>query len=96
MVMASLAWTLKAWLALVLPEEGRWRDKYQAQKQSLLKMEFKTFLNALMRLPCQIVRTGRKIVYRLLSWNPWQEVLLRGVRALRLPLPTTTRHPLRC
>ena len=85
-VMASLAWTLKAWLALVLPEEGRWREKHQAQKQSLLKMEFKTFLNGLMRLPCQIVRTGRRIVYRLLSWNPWQETLLRAVAALRLPL----------
>ena len=86
MVMASLAWTLKAWLALVLPEGGRWKAKYQAQKQSLLKMEFKTFLNGLMRLPCQIVRTGRRIVYRLLSWNPWQEVLLRAVAALRLPM----------
>ena len=86
MVMASLAWTLKAWLALVLPEEGRWKDKHRAQKQSLLTMEFKTFLNGLMRLPCQIVRTGRRIVYRLLSWNPWQEVLLRAVAALRLPM----------
>ena len=86
MVMASLAWTLKAWLALLLPEEGRWKQKYQAQKQSLLKMEFKTFLNGLMRLPCQIVRGGRRIVYRLLSWNPWQEVLLRAVETLRPPL----------
>ena len=78
MVMASLAWTLKAWFALGLPEAGRWAEKYQAQKQSVLRMEFKKFLNALMRLPCQIVRTGRRIVYRLLSWNPWLEVLLRG------------------
>jgi len=86
MVMASLAWTLKAWLALVLPEAGRWKDKHQAQKQSLLRMEFKTFLNAVMRLPCQIVRGGRRIVYRLLSWNPWQQVLLRAVAVLRPPL----------
>ena len=86
MVMASLAWTLKAWMALVLPGEGRWGEKHKAQKDSLLKMEFKTFLNYLMRIPCQVVRTGRRIVYRLLSWNPWQEVLLRAVDALRLPL----------
>jgi hypothetical protein len=86
MVMASLAWTLKAWLAMVLPEAGRWKEKHKAQKQSLLKMEFKTFLNGLMRLPCQIVRTGRRIVYRLLSWNPWQKVLLRAVEALRRPM----------
>jgi len=86
MVMASLAWTLKAWLALVLPETGRWKEKHKAQKQSLVKMKFKTFLNGVMRLPCQIVQGGRRIVYRLLSWNPWQEVLLRAVDALRLPL----------
>jgi hypothetical protein len=104
MVMASLAWTLKAWFALSLPESGRWQEKYQAQKESLLKMEFKKFLNVLMRVPCQIVRTGRRIVYRLLSWNPWQEVLLRAVEALRScgshrPQPVGgagERIPLRC
>jgi hypothetical protein len=83
MVMASLAWTLKAWFALMPPEDGRWRVKHKTQKDTLLRMEFKTFLNAVMRLPCQIVRTGRRIVYRLLSWNPWQETLLRAVDTLR-------------
>jgi hypothetical protein len=86
MAMASLAWTLKAWLALLLPERGRWKEKYRQQRQSVLKMEFKTFLNSLMRLPCQIVQSGRRIVYRLLSWNPWHEVLLRAVDVLRAPL----------
>jgi hypothetical protein len=93
--MASLAWTLKAWLALCLPEEGRWRQKHRAQKQSLLSMEFKKFLTGLMRLPCQIVRTGRRIVYRLLSWNPWLETMLRAVKTLRGP-PAAVRCPLRC
>ena len=88
MVMSSLAWTLKAWLGLILPERGRWKQRRKGEKRAILRMEFKTFLNALMRLPCQIVRTGRRIVYRLLSWNPWQPVLLRAVDALR--------HPLRC
>lgn len=83
MVMASLAWTLKAWFALLLPERGRWGQKYRAQKQQVLRMEFKRFVNGFIRVPCQIVRTGRCIVYRLLSWNPWQEVLLRGIDALR-------------
>ena len=98
MVMASLAWTLKAWFALLLPEPGggiggespqalgRWREKYQAQKRAVLSMEFKTFLNAFMRLPCQLVRAGRRVLFRLLNWNPSQSVLLRGVDALRCPL----------
>jgi hypothetical protein len=83
MVMASLAWTLKAWFALLLPTSGRWADKYAAEKQSVLTLEFKRFRQAFIELPCQIVRTGRRIVYRLLSWNRWLPVFFRGVRALR-------------
>ena len=86
MVVASLAWTLKAWFALLLPEKGRWSEKYKSQKQSVLKMKFKKFRNAFIQLPCQIVRTGRKIVYRLLSWNRWLVVFFRGLRVLRYPL----------
>jgi len=96
MVMASLAWTLKAWFALSLPEADRWAERHRGEKRRVLRMEFKTFLNAFIRIPCQIVRAGRRIVYRLLGWNPWQNVFLRGVDALRskssMPLP----RPMRC
>jgi hypothetical protein len=78
MVMASLAWTLKAWFALLLPERGRWAAKYRREKLAVLRMEFKTFLNAFLRVPAQVARMGRRIVFRLLSWNPWQSVFLRG------------------
>ena len=97
MVMASLAWTLKAWFALLLPEPGsvapkgmaaalaRWGERYGDEKRAVLRMEFKTFLNAFMRVPCQLVRSGRRLIFRLLSWNPWQSVLLRGLDALATP-----------
>ncbi len=84
--MASVAWTFKAWFALLLPERGRWREKYRAEKTEVLRMEFKTFLNAFVRVPCQIIRTGRRLLFRVLSWNPWQPVLLRVTDALRYPL----------
>jgi len=83
MVMASLAWTLKAWFALSLPETGRRAKQHRAEKRTVLKMEFKGFLNAFMRIPCQIIRQGRRVVYRLLAWNPWQHVFLRLASALR-------------
>jgi len=86
MVMASLAWTLKAWFALLLPEQGRWEEQCAAEKHTVLTMEFRTFQQAFIAMPCQIIRTGRSIVYRLLAWNRWQRVFLRGVEALRLPL----------
>ena len=66
-----------------LPETGRWAQKYKAEKESVLKMEFKRFLNAFMLMPCQIIRRAGRIVYRLLAWNPWQHVFIRGVDALR-------------
>jgi hypothetical protein len=87
MVMAALAWSLKAWLALALSEpKGRWRERHAAQKRQLVTMEFKTFLATMIRVPCQIVKTGRRIVYRLLAWNPWQGVFLRLVETLRRPM----------
>jgi hypothetical protein len=85
MVMASLAWTLKAWVGLLAPApRGPRHAKYEAQRQAVLKMEFKRFANSLIQLPCQIVKKGRRIVYRLLSWNPWVEVLLRLSEEMRL------------
>jgi len=87
MVMSSLAWTLKAWCGLLLPvQPGRYQARHQQQKQSLVRMEFKGFLNAMMRLPCQIVQTGRRILYRLMSWNPWTSALMRLAEAMRRPL----------
>jgi hypothetical protein len=87
MVMSSLAWTLKAWCGLLLPvTPGAPAAKHREQKRSILKMEFKGFVNALIQLPCQIVRTGRRIVYRLLAWNPWAAPLLRLAEAMRRPL----------
>ena len=46
-------------------------------------MEFKTFVNAFVRLPCQILRSGGKLVYRLLSWNPHLPIFFRLVSVLR-------------
>ncbi|MCP5093073.1 MAG: IS1380 family transposase [Gammaproteobacteria bacterium] len=83
MVMASLAWTLKAWYALLLPVSKRWRERHEKEKQTVLRMEFRTFLNEFIRIPAQIVKTGRRIVFRLLGWSRWQNVFLRGVSALR-------------
>lgn len=78
MVMAALAWTLKAWFALRLPETGRWATRYAAEKAAVLRMEFKTFVHAFLLIPVHVVRTSRRLVFRLLAWNPWQAVLLRG------------------
>jgi hypothetical protein len=86
MVMAALAWTLKAWFALRLPETGRWAGRYAAEKAAVLRMEFKAFLHAFMLIPVQVVRASRRLVFRLLAWNPWQAVFLRGFDQWSEPL----------
>jgi hypothetical protein len=86
MVMTALAWTLKAWFALRLPDTGRWAGRYAAEKAAVLRMEFKAFRHAFLLIPVQVVRTSRRLVFRLLAWNPWQSVFLRGVDHLRAPL----------
>jgi Transposase DDE domain group 1 len=84
MVMTALAWNLKAWWALALPEKpGRWQERHRQEKGWVLGLEFKAFVNAFVRLPCQLVRAGRRLVYRLLSWDPHQRIFFRVVAALR-------------
>jgi hypothetical protein len=83
MVMASLAWTLKAWAALLLLEEPGHAEAHRAERRAWLRMEFATFRAAVIELPCQVVRGGGRLIYRLLSWNPWQGALLRLVERLR-------------
>jgi hypothetical protein len=79
LVMTALAWTLKAWLALLLPDTGRWAGRYAAEKVAVLVMELRAFVNAFLRMRAQVVRTSRLVVFRLLAWNPWQHVFLRAV-----------------
>ena len=55
MVSASLAWILKAWMALSLPEGGRDAPQRRTEKNKLLRMEFTTFRRAFMAVPAQIV-----------------------------------------
>ena len=63
MVMAALAWNLKAWYGLLVPDRQRGLE--------LVKMEFRRFLHAIMLLPCQVVHTARRVIYRVLSYNSW-------------------------
>src|SRR4051812_8090247 len=65
MVMTALAWNLKAWFALSVPEHPRHRAAHRDQKRQLLRMEFKRFVNAIILMPCQIVRGGHRLLYRL-------------------------------
>ena len=61
MVIASLAWDLKAWYGQMLP--------YRVLGNKVLRMEFKRFVHNFIRIPCLIIRSGRKIRYRFIGYN---------------------------
>lgn len=79
LVIACLAWSVKAWTGLVLPRE--------LGARSILRMEFRRFLDEIVRLPAQILRTGRRLVFRLLAVNRWVPLLLEGTQQLKRRCP---------
>lgn len=75
MVIAALAWNLKAWYGLVTTTRSVGRD--------ILRMEFKRFLTNFVQIPCQIVLTGRRLVYRILSHNKYLETFFETFDRIR-------------
>jgi hypothetical protein len=75
MVIASLAWTLKAWMGLVQPRES--------DRDDLLKMKFKKFLNYVMLVPCQVVRGARRVMMRVLAYTGGVRLLFETMSAAR-------------
>jgi hypothetical protein len=63
MVMAALAWNLKSWYGLLTPDRARGLE--------LTRMEFRRFLQAILLIPCQVVRTARRVIFRVLGFNSW-------------------------
>lgn len=90
MVIASLAWNLKVWCGLMIRPSGD--SKQQAQekevKEQIVRMDFTTFRNRILMIPAQIIRRGRNLIYRLLSYRPTIEPLLL--------IDSNIRRPLRC
>ena len=82
MTMVSLAWTLKAWCALMLPVSPRCKAQHEQQRSRLLTMEFRTFRAALIDIPCQIVKTARYIRWRIQAYSPWLGIFFRLLDAL--------------
>ena len=68
MVMAALAWNLKAWCGILMPDK-----KMGAQ---VVRMEFPRFLNGFMALPAQVLKQARQIKLRVLAWTPYVESFL--------------------
>ena len=79
MVMSALAWNLKSWYGLLLPNRQPGLE--------LVRMEFRRFLHAIVLLSAQIVRSGRKIIYRIMGYNSWLKDFFSAWEKLRRMAP---------
>jgi len=79
MVMSALAWNLKAWYGLLMPDRQRGLE--------LVGMEFRRFLHLIVLLPAQIVRSGRRIIYRIMGYNSWLKDFFASWENLRRMAP---------
>ena len=70
MAIAALAWNLKAWFGLLAPET--------AVGQQIVRMEFKRFLGSFILIPCQVIRTGRRLLFRVLTYTRHLETVFRN------------------
>jgi hypothetical protein len=75
MVIAALAWNMKAWFGLLMEDARR--------GHAVVHMEFRRFLNLFVKLPCQIIRAGRRIIFRLLTHNAWLEDFLHTFQRIK-------------
>lgn len=75
LVIAALAWNIKAWAGLLLPEKMGAR--------ALIRMEFRRFLDEIVLLPAQILNGGRRLVFCFLEVNRWTEMLMEGTQRLK-------------
>jgi hypothetical protein len=62
MLIAALAWNIKAWFAMMM---HRKRDRHD-----YLRMEFRRFFHSVILIPAMIVRRARGITVRLVGYTP--------------------------
>jgi hypothetical protein len=77
MAFASLAWTLKLWSGMMvrgLGNPGQRRVRRSARLK-VIRMKFATFLNSLMLIPAQVIRSSRQRTFRLLTYRPSVDLL---------------------
>ena len=74
MVMATLAWNIKSWFAMMMHLK---RDRI-----AYIRMEFRRFLHSIILIPCRVVRRARSITIRLLGYQPTLDRLFSAWRTI--------------
>jgi len=74
MVMATLAWNIKSWFAMMM--------HHKSERLAYIRMEFRRFLNSIILIPCRVVRRARSITIRLIGYQPTLDRLFSAWRTI--------------
>jgi hypothetical protein len=74
MVIATLAWNIKSWFAMMM--------HLQRDRRRYIVMEFRRFLHSIILIPCRVVRRARSIVIRLIGYQPTLDQLFSAWRTI--------------
>ena len=62
MVIAALAWNIKAWYAMMMHRKS--------DRREYINMEFRSFIHCFVLIPCHVIRRARSITLRLVGYQP--------------------------
>lgn len=74
MVIATLAWNLKSWFALMMHRK--------VERRRYIAMEFRRFLQSIILIPARVSRRARGITLRLLGYQPTLDRLFTAWRTV--------------
>jgi hypothetical protein len=74
MVIATLAWNLKSWMAMMM---HRKRDR-----REYIAMEMRRFINAIILIPAMVIRRARTITIRIISYQPCLDRMFSAWRTI--------------
>jgi hypothetical protein len=74
MVMATLAWNIKSWFAMMM--------HLVADRRTYIAMEFRRFLHSIILIPCRVSRRARGITLRLIGYQPTLDRLFSAWRTI--------------
>jgi Transposase DDE domain group 1 len=74
MVMATLAWNIKSWFAMMM--------HLKSDRSLYIRMEFRRFLHSIILIPCRVSRRARGITLRLIGYQPTLDRLFSAWRTI--------------
>ncbi|XZE52357.1 hypothetical protein SH139x_004050 [Planctomycetaceae bacterium SH139] len=79
---------MKLWSGMMIRVKGNEPQKRVRRETRLriIKMEFWTYMNSLILLPAQVIRTSRQRVFRLLTYRPSVDLLWTVHDHVSMPL----------